>query len=182
MQTRRLDREKVEVEQTASGEGLHFRENAATSWEQAASECRAKVAAIIEECKRLNQKYRDPLFDLEASPYCLQSLSGRFPKAVDRIVSVLHFTPRFRHELNTNLYQDAPPWIKRVEDIFDDPQFFIDGATATDVHQGSGGDCWFLASLMAVSAKKELIDKLCVARDEKIGVYGFVFFRGAGYF
>jgi hypothetical protein len=95
---------------------------------------------------------------LEAGPHCLQSLNGRFPKAVDNI--------------------EAPPWIKRVEDIFDNPQFFIDGATATDVHQGSGGDCWFLASLMAVSAKKELIENLCVARDEKVGVYGFVFYRG----
>jgi hypothetical protein len=73
---------------------------------------------------------------------------------------------------------DAPPWIKRVEDIFDDPQFFIDGATAQDVHQGSGGDCWLLAALMAVSAKKDLIEALCVARDEKVGVYGFVFYRG----
>lgn len=33
---------------------------------------------------------------------------------------------------------------------------------------------------MAISAKKkELIeDRLCVARDEKVGVYGFVFYRG----
>lgn len=88
----------------------------------------------------------------------MQSLNGKFPKAVSDI--------------------EAPPWIKRVEDIFDDPQFFVDGATATDVHQGSGGDCWFLAALMAVSAKKELIENLCVARDEKVGVYGFVFYRG----
>lgn len=65
-----------------------------------------------------------------------------------------------------------------MEDIFDDPQFFIDGATATDVHQGNSGDCWFLAALMAVSAKKELIEQLCVARNEKVGVYGFVFYRG----
>lgn len=72
---------------------------------------------------------------------------------------------------------DAPPWIKRVEDIFDNPQFFIDGASATDVHQGSSGDCWFLAALMAVSAKKELVDRLCVARNERAGVYGFVFYR-----
>lgn len=35
----------------------------------------------------------------------------------------------------------------------------------------------FLSALMAVSAKKELIDRLCVARDEMVGVYGFVFYR-----
>jgi hypothetical protein len=73
---------------------------------------------------------------------------------------------------------DFPPWVKRIEDIFEKPQFFIDGASAEDVHQGEDGDCWFLAALMALCAKKELVDKLCVARDEKVGVYGFVFFRG----
>ena len=125
------------------GDGLQVQENAATSWQQAATDCKAKVAAIVEECTRLNQKYRDAVFNLETNPYCLQSLDGN---AVDDM--------------------NPPPWVKRVEDVFDDPQFFIDGATATDVHQGGSGDCWFLAALMAVSAKKELIDTLCVARDE----------------
>lgn len=75
---------KVEEEKTAvaenNGDGLKVEQNAAHSWERAAAECRAKVAAIEEECLRLNQKYRDALFDLEASPYCLQGLSGRYPK------------------------------------------------------------------------------------------------------
>ncbi|KAF2724260.1 cysteine proteinase [Polychaeton citri CBS 116435] len=153
---KKLQEEKAAISQ-GSSDGLKIEENAAKSYEQAAAECRRKVDAIVEECERLNQKYRDALFDLEAGPYCLQSLLGRFPKAVDKI--------------------DAPPWIKRVEDIFDNPQFFIDGATATDVHQGSSGDCWFLASLMAVSAKEGLVEDLCVARNEKVGVYGFVFYR-----
>lgn len=34
---------------------------------------------------------------------------------------------------------------------------------------------------MAVSAKKELIDQICVARNEKVGVYGFVFYRDGEY-
>ncbi|WPH00465.1 Hypothetical protein R9X50_00329400 [Acrodontium crateriforme] len=153
---RKLEEEKKEIEKS-EGDGLQVKEGAATSWEQAAHECRQKVAAIVEECKRLNQKYRDAVFDIETNQYCMQSLTGRYPKAVEKI--------------------DPPPWIKRVEDIFDNPQFFIDGATATDVHQGNSGDCWFLASLMAVTAKKELIENLCVARDEKVGVYGFVFYR-----
>jgi hypothetical protein len=68
--------------------------------------------------------------------------------------------------------------VKRVEDIYDDPEFFVDGATANDVKQGMNGDCWFLAAITALSGKPELIEKLCVHRDEKVGVYGFVFFRG----
>ncbi|KJX96003.1 putative calpain family cysteine protease protein [Zymoseptoria brevis] len=150
---KRIVEERKEVQKT-TGDGLQIEENAAKSWEQAAAECKAKVAAIEEECLRLNQKYTDAMFNLEENSYCLQSLGGRFPKAID-----------------------APPWIKRVEDIFEKPQFFIDGASATDVHQGASGDCWFLAALMAVSAKPSLIERLCIARNEKVGVYGFVFYR-----
>ncbi|USW56034.1 Putative cysteine peptidase, cysteine active, peptidase C2, calpain, catalytic [Septoria linicola] len=154
----KLEEEKEAIEHSkTANEGLQVQENAAKSWEEAATECRAKVAAIVDECKRLNQKYRDALFDLETNQYCLQSLAGSYPKAVDS--------------------EEPPPWVTRVPDIFDNPQFYIDDATANDVHQGNSGDCWFLAALMAVSAKKDLIEKLCVARDEKTGVYGFVFFR-----
>lgn len=70
---------KESVQQTP-GDGLQVDEKASTSWEHAVKQCKAKVAAIVEECKRLNQKYRDVLFNLEASPYCLQSLGGRYPK------------------------------------------------------------------------------------------------------
>jgi hypothetical protein len=68
--------------------------------------------------------------------------------------------------------------VKRIEDIFDEPHFFEDGAAiANDVKQGAVGDCWFLAAITALSGKSELIERLCVARDEKVGVYGFVFHR-----
>lgn len=35
------------------------------SYEDAAAQCRHKVAQIVKECRRVNQKYRDPHFDLE---------------------------------------------------------------------------------------------------------------------
>jgi len=38
---------------------------AQASFEEAAALCKAKVDKIIEECRRVNQKYRDPHFDLE---------------------------------------------------------------------------------------------------------------------
>ena len=56
--------------------------------------------------------------------------------------------------------------------------FFLEGATASDVRQGGNGDCWFMSALCALGGKQDLIDKTCVARDEKVGVYGFVFHRG----
>ena len=62
--------------------------------------------------------------------------------------------------------------------IFDKPVFLEEGATASDVRQGKNRDCWFMSALCALGGKKDLIDRVCVARDEKVGVYGFVFHRG----
>ena len=65
-----------------------------------------------------------------------------------------------------------------LQDIFENPQFTVDDATASDVRQGNDGDCWFLSALCAIGNKKGLIDRVCVAKDELVGVYGFVFHRG----
>lgn len=69
-------------------------------------------------------------------------------------------------------------WLTRVQDIFDNPRFFVDGASANDIRQGNDGDCWLMSALCTLSNKKDLIDRVCVARDEDVGVYGFVFHRG----
>jgi len=45
----------------------------------------------------------------------------------------------------------------------------------TDLQEG---DCWFMAAVATITNLKGLIEKICVARDEKVGVYGFVFLRG----
>jgi len=74
--------------------------------------------------------------------------------------------------LQCHMVADAP------KDIFDHPQFLIEGATANDVRQGNDGDCWFMSALATISNKDGLIQRVCVARDEKVGVYGFVFHRG----
>lgn len=64
------------------------------------------------------------------------------------------------------------------QDIFEKPVFYDNGATASDVRQGANGDCWLMSALCALGSEKHLIDKICVAMDEKVGIYGFVFHRG----
>ena len=39
--------------------------NAVASYEQAAATCKAKVEKIVQDCRRLNQKYKDAHFDIE---------------------------------------------------------------------------------------------------------------------
>ncbi|KAI9718699.1 MAG: hypothetical protein M1812_003873 [Candelaria pacifica] len=132
-------------------------ENAVASFDEAVETCKKKVQKISQECRRVNQKYRDPHFDIEfdlkwGRRNCLDGLTQRNPNLV-------------------------PESAKRVGDIFDNPHFYIDGATASDVRQGYDGDCWFLSALCALSNKEELISRICVERDEAVGVYGFVFHR-----
>ncbi|KIN05743.1 hypothetical protein OIDMADRAFT_38228 [Oidiodendron maius Zn] len=140
--------------------GISKAKDAASTYEEAAATCRAKVEAIVKECRRVNQKYRDPHFDMEfdlkwGTKDCLTSLK------------------------DTAVMEDRfyPGSVKRVGDIFEEPEFYKGGATAGDIRQGRDGDCWLMAALGTLGNKPGLIEKVCVARDEKIGVYGFVFHR-----
>ncbi|PHH59509.1 hypothetical protein CDD81_3149 [Ophiocordyceps australis] len=135
-----------------------------TSYQEAAAKCRAKVAKIVGECRRVNKKYRDSHFDIESDlklgrRECLQSLQN------------------VRHGVKVPGSELRPRSAKRVTDIFDKPQLYIDGPTANDVRQGRDGDCWLMAALCTLSNKKGLIERLCVAYDQEVGVYGFVFHR-----
>ncbi|KAB5539459.1 calpain family cysteine protease [Coniochaeta sp. 2T2.1] len=132
------------------------------SYEEAAAICRAKVEKIVKECRRINQKYRDPHFDLEFD------LKMNRRDCLDPLDNTRPCPPPFRF---------TPKAVKRVCEIFDDPTFYIDGPTANDVRQGRDGDCWLMAALCTLSNKPGLIERVCVARDEAVGVYGFVFHR-----
>lgn len=64
-----------------------------------------------------------------------------------------------------------------MPEIFEDPVFFRGEPKATDIKQGRIGDCWVMSALSIMGSRESLIEKVCVARDEAVGVYGFVFFR-----
>ncbi|GES63557.1 calpain-like protein [Aspergillus terreus] len=137
--------------------GVVQAQDAGKSYEQASGECKRAVERIVKECQRLNQKYTDPHFDIE-----VDLKSGRRD---------------YLDGLNKKNLEMLPRGVKRVTEIFENPQFFVNGPTASDVRQGRDGDCWFMAALCTMGNKEELIEKICVARDEKVGVYGFVFYR-----
>ncbi|KAI1428675.1 hypothetical protein F5Y12DRAFT_682579 [Xylaria sp. FL1777] len=132
------------------------------SYDEAAAVCKAKVAKIVKECRRVNQKYRDPHFDLELD------LKWGVRDTLESLCNAKEKQPESSFH---------PKSVKRVLDIFDVPKFYIDGPTANDVRQGRDGDCWLLAALCTLSNKPSLIERVCVARDEQVGVYGFVFHR-----
>lgn len=118
----------------------------------------------------MNRKYRDPHFNIEFDlklnqRECLESLSNAVP---DPETGAHPATP------GADL---LPRSAKRVPEIFTKPRFYINGPTANDVKQGNDGDCWLMAALCALSFKEGLIEKLCVAHDQDVGVYGFVFYR-----
>ncbi|KAH8833437.1 hypothetical protein DL96DRAFT_1771293 [Flagelloscypha sp. PMI_526] len=123
--------------------------------DKAIADCKARVARISKECRAHNRKFRDAEFDLEN----------------DRWNTL--------HGLNAPETPYSPSDIQRISQLFSKPSFFGTGesARANDIHQGALGDCWFLSALATISGMKGLVEKLCVARDELVGVYGFIFFR-----
>ncbi|CAG8549219.1 2641_t:CDS:2 [Acaulospora morrowiae] len=124
---------------------------ATSNLEKAIQRTKEKVAMIAQEHREQNRKFRDREFDLFVNPMdCLYSLAK---------------TP-YNHT-----------GVRRVSKIFKNPQFFIDGVEPNDIKQGSIGDCWFVASLAVITNIPKLIETICVARDEDIGVYGFIFFK-----
>jgi hypothetical protein len=75
------------------------------------------------------------------------------------------------------IYGPMPTSVHRVDWIFDEPQFTVDGFSTSDVEQGNNGNCWWVAAVATLCNMPGLIEKICVARDEECGVYGFVFYR-----
>lgn len=180
--------------------------NAAESYEAAAKECRARVERIIRECKRTNEKFTDPDFDIEDRPgNCLNGLMEWFedPESISAAATVS--PTRLGYALDTvirakiipqdiapislnntaNVLLNAgagipvrqPQATHRIDWIFDDPKFEIEGFTSSDVVQGANGDCWFIAAVATICSNQALIQKVCVAQNEQCGVYGFVFYR-----
>ena len=173
------------------------------SYEEAVKKCEAKVAQIVAECKRNNKKYSDPHFDLEDYD-CWNLLSAEVEdKSAATDDSPEEDTVQFdvtQRGTSTggpiswgNVQpvpppsfggdgDEGPPCVKRVGDIFDNPQFYIGGANVTDTRQGLEGDCWFISAIGSLCVDTEvphLVERVCPerARDEKCGVYGFVFNR-----
>ncbi|MCJ1463819.1 hypothetical protein MMC07_002428 [Pseudocyphellaria aurata] len=123
-------------------------QGAGKSYEEASAECIATVDKIAAECRRVNLRYRDPHFDIE------WDLKRDKRDCLDGLVD--------------SDWDLAPRSVKRVAYIFDNPVFYQEGATASDIRQGNNGDCWFMSALCALGNKKNLIDKVCVHRDEQI--------------
>lgn len=134
---------------------------AGASYDEAAKLCKEKVEKIVKECRRVNQKYRDAHFDIE----------------FDLKWGIHNCLTALKKDTEDADSEFFPGSVKRVEDIFEKPEFFKNGATANDIRQGRDGDCWFMSALCTLGNKPGLIEKICVARDEKVGVYGFVFYR-----
>jgi len=156
-------------------------------FERAADECRRKVRKIIQECRRVNTRYRDPGFDLvstahrpSASPV-FGGAGGEPPSrgiGADRLIQDWDFKMMKANCLNSlgdtkfdlsasSLVSPSatiPKAVKRVHEIFERPTF-MKTIAGSDVKQGSLGDCWFMASLTALAGVEDAIKRTCVEYD-----------------
>ncbi|KAJ1552428.1 hypothetical protein HK405_011363, partial [Cladochytrium tenue] len=129
--------------------------SATAGFEDAVRRCKEKVDYISRVCRARNAHFRDPYFDLMRNK----------EDCIDSLVK----------DDDDESYE--PQGSRRIRKIFNNPKFFVDGINPGDIMQGKMGDCWFLAACATLSNKQELLKRIMVARDEEVGVYGFVFFR-----
>jgi calpain-5 len=93
---------------------------------------------IKTECIKNRKLFEDPLF-----PACKSSL---------------FYSNRIKINLNDVVW-------KRPHEITKEPlkpKFIENVVNAEDLHQGSIGDCWFIASCAAIAQQPELFFKVCI--------------------
>ncbi|KAF4961770.1 hypothetical protein FSARC_10108 [Fusarium sarcochroum] len=146
---------------------IHSNELLSAGYERAAEDCRRKVNKIIGECKRVNLRYRDPDWDLDLD---LRWQKGLCLNTIGKTMFELS------KETLLNPQASVPKAVKRVHEIFEKPTFMED-ISGSDVKQGHLGDCWMISGLTALANVPDDLRRICVARDTKIGIYGFVFYR-----
>ncbi|PVH89096.1 cysteine proteinase [Cadophora sp. DSE1049] len=139
-------------------------ESAVASYDEAVNVCKKRVDEIGKKCRRLNHKYIDPDFDCwRDQESCLLPLQGVSPAC-------------------RKLIKGGPKSVKRVGEVFKNPQFFTAEPANDEIRQGRIGNCWLISALCALTNKPGLIKQICVARDEDVGVYSFVFHRDGDWF
>ncbi|THC95425.1 hypothetical protein EYZ11_005112 [Aspergillus tanneri] len=155
--------------------GASSARNAAESYEAAAKQCREQVWRIVRECRRTNEKFADPDFDIESDKnLCLWNCLRGLLRG-DGEGSEQDSSSGSSSDDDENV--DVPGSVHRIDWIFERPQFTIDGYSNTDIKQGANGDCWWLAAVATICNRQDLMEKICIARDAECGVYGFVFYR-----
>lgn len=126
--------------------GIASARNAADSYEAAANECREKVARIVQECYRTNEKFTDPDFDIESDlddhQNCLFGLREEYSekkKKKDKESSG-RILSRIMHQAGDEKEaKPVPSCVHRLDWVFTDPKFTIDGFSSSDIIQNTGG-------------------------------------------
>ncbi|KAK4135222.1 cysteine proteinase [Trichocladium antarcticum] len=160
-------------------------------YERAVEECRRNVQKIIQECRRVNTRYRDPGWDLVSAPRLHALACAGRPRAAANMGPqdwdlkmerghTLNSLGRTKFDLSMSTVMNptsvVPKAVKRIHEIYDKPAFLAN-ISGSDVKQGSLGDCWLVASLSGLANVKDGIPRICVEHDTRIGIYGFVFYR-----
>ena len=137
---------------------------------QAVQKCIDEVNEIAARCDENNQNFIDTDFDVYDD---FSTEDFKFIKELD-VEETSTTNPK---AMSAAVDEDGPKSVHRVRWIFKDPQFTSEGGySSSDIHQGSIGNCWFIAGVASIADDQELMNFLCAAQRQDRGIYGFVFF------
>ncbi|EEU38579.1 uncharacterized protein NECHADRAFT_88447 [Fusarium vanettenii 77-13-4] len=134
---------------------------------RAAAKCRRKVEKIVNECKRVNMRYRDLTWDLDWDLKLEKGdcLNGLCEEKYDLSAVSL-----------SSSEDKVPKAVKRVHELFEQPTF-MERIQGGDITQGNLSDCWLMTGLVALANIPAAVKRTCVSYNTTVGVYGFVFYR-----
>jgi len=118
---------------------------------------------------------------------------GAFNKIVElaKAQHVKFFDADFYFDQRVNLYPEGSPTdctvaeperCMRLSDMYPNVPLRCNGAACDDILQGQIGDCYFIGAVSSLAAcDKAALERLIVAHDISVGVYGVLFFKSGGW-
>lgn len=106
--------------------------NHVDQFKNAKTQCKKDVAYLVQECKRTNQKYIDPYFNIKED----------FKKGH---LLYVHGLPQLKGDASLAAKQptEKPGGVMRVSEIFDEPCFFNKQDVLGDIVRGRVNSCYF---------------------------------------
>ncbi|KAL8826328.1 MAG: hypothetical protein Q9170_007447 [Blastenia crenularia] len=131
-----------------------------TSFEEAAATCKKRCAELSLRCSKDNTYYRDSEFEIdvdliEGNRNCLDDLLCDAGEPSDL----------------------QPRAVRRVHDIFPHPTFLKERAVQDAGLSSSIESRWWQAGISTALNVPSFFDRLCICREERSGIYGFLFYR-----
>ena len=170
----RASLEKVQAIAQSVPKGIVKASPIGKGFEEAAMKCKQQCQELAHRCRKENTFFRDADFEMdedltEGHRDCLEGLVLDEPDAEE--------SPEAEESPDAEESPILDPRnVQRIRDIFTDPHF--SNVTQQDLGVANQNPSnWLQAGIATAYNAPSLLDRLCVFKDQEVGIYGFLFHK-----